>query len=399
MKIAIFSDWHLGLNFQDEIGNDSFNNLLQAFTQIKERDVDVIISCGDLFDKKDLDHEIYYKAIELLNKVDIENNIGLKSRDGKLLKIPMISITGNHEFKGKDYKSTGDVLEVGGYLKNLHAERVTIEKEDEKITVFGISGLDDRFFVDVLKKWNPKPIEGHYNILLIHQSIAEYLPIKEEGVPSLSNLPSGFDIIVNGHLHWNIVEKINEKTRFLMPGSTVSTQNKKIESDKEKGFFILNTKTNDLFFESIKDTRKIYYLDLKINQKNPIDIKEEIIERIEKLEKNKEKKPLLRIVLKGELLKGYFLKDIDLKEIQEKYKDDFYISFSNKLLEEKLKESIEKLKSIETEKGDVFERSRQIFFEQIKQTNISKDFDYERLFNILYNNDVEKAKEVILKED
>jgi hypothetical protein len=96
-------------------------------------------------------------------------------------------------------------------------------------------------------------------------------------------------------------------------------------------------------------------------------------------------------------LKGYFLKDLNLKEIENKYKDDFYISFSNKIQEQRLKESVEKLKSIEQNKGNLFEISKNIFFEQIMQTNISKDFDYQRFFDILYNGDLEKAKEFILE--
>jgi DNA repair protein SbcD/Mre11 len=397
MRIAIFSDWHLGLNFGSDLEMDSFVQLLQAFMQIKEKEIDLIITCGDLFDKTKPSHEVYFEAIKLLNQVDIENKLKLKSRLDRVLKIPMIGIIGNHEYLGKDYKSTVELLEVMDFLRVVHADYITLEKEGEKVSIFGLSGVPDRFAKDIMDKWNPKPIENSYNILLIHQSIKEYLPFESEEMLSLSNLPKGFDIIANGHLHWSVSEKINEKTLFLMPGSTVSTQNKKIESEKEKGFFIIDTKKNSLDFETIKNTRKVFYLDLDLKKANPVEIKEKIIEELEKRKENFEKKPFLRIRLKGELLDGYFLKDVNLKEIEERYKDLFYLSFANKLQEQRLKESVEKLKSIEQNKGNVFEISKEIFFEQIKQTNISKDFDYQRFFEVLYNKDLEKAKKIILE--
>lgn len=397
MKIAIFSDWHLGLNFGSDLEMDSFVQLQQAFIQIKEKNVDLIITCGDLFDKQLPNHEVYYEAIKLLNEVSIENKLKITSKENKILKIPMIGIIGNHEYRGKDFKSTVELLEVMGFLRSLHGEHITLEKDGEKISIFGLSGVDDRFFKDVLKKWNVQPIKDSYNILLIHQSILEFLPIENDEVPSLSILPNGFDIIANGHLHWHVIEKLNEKTRFIMPGSTVSTQNKKIEAEKEKGFFILDTKNNNLEFESIKNTRKVYYLDLNLKKVTPTEIKEKINLEILKIkEKKHNKKPLLRIRIKAELLQGYFLKDVKLKEIEEEHKNDFYISFANRIMEEKLKDSVEKLRSLEQNKGNVFEISKNIFFDQIKQTNISKDFDYERLFDLLYNDDKEKAKEIIL---
>lgn len=400
MKIAIFSDWHLGLNFKTDLEMDSFVQLSEAFLQIKEKNVDLIITCGDLFDKTMPSHEVYYEAIHLLNQVDIENKINLSSRQHRKLKIPMIGIIGNHEYRGKDFKSTVELLEVMNFLRVVHADSVTVEKENQKVNIFGLSGVPDRFAKDILEKWNPTARDGEYNILLVHQSFKEYLPFENEEMLSLSNLPKGFDIIANGHLHWRVIEQLDSKTRFIMPGSTVSTQNKKIEADTEKGFFILDTVTNDLEFTAIRNTRKVFYIDLDLKITTPEKVIEKIKEEIEKvLEKEEEKKPLLRVRVKGELEKGHFLKDINLKGIEEKYKEYFYISFSNKVQEQRLKESVERLKSIQQNKGNLFEISKSIFFEQISQTNISKDFDYQRFFDILYNQDIEIAKKFILDKD
>jgi DNA repair exonuclease SbcCD nuclease subunit len=314
MKIAIFSDWHLGLNFGTDLEMDSFVQLSQAFSQIKEENIDLIITCGDLFDKTMPSHEVYYEAIHLLNQVNIDNHIKLKSRQERNLKIPMIGIIGNHEFRGKDFKSTVELLEVMNFLRVVHADSVTVEKDLEKVTVFGLSGVPDRFAKDILDKWNPTPKDDSYNILLLHQSFKEYLPFESEEMLSLSNLPKGFDIIANGHLHWKVVEQINEKTRFIMSGSTVSTQNKKIEADTDKGYFILDTKTNSLDFTAIKNTRKVFYKDLDLKKVTPEKIIEIITTEIEQLlEKKEDKKPLLRIILKVYIFKCYFKKYLNLK--------------------------------------------------------------------------------------
>lgn len=397
MRIAIFSDWHLGLDFDSETKEDSFFNLLQAFTQIKKENVDLIITCGDLFDKQIPSHEVFFKSIELLNRVDIENKLNLTNTQNKLLKLPMLAIIGNHEYRGKDFISSVELLEVMGFLRVLHANHIFFSKDSQTVNIFGLTGVPDRFAKDILVKWNPQPLEG-YNILLLHQSFKEYIPFDEQEMLSLSDLPKGFDLIVNGHLHWQMVHKLDEKTKFIMPGSTIPTQNKKIESEKEKGFFILDTLSGDLNFKEIKNIRKIFYLDLSLKSTNPEKISQEIQNEIQKIKDIPSKKPFLRVKLKGELEEGFFLKDLELKEIEKKYSDLFYISFSNLILEKKLKESVEKLKSLEQNKGNLFDISKNIFFDQIKQTKISKDFDFQRLFDLLYNGELDRAKEHLLND-
>ena len=61
-----------------------------------------------------------------------------------------------------------------------------------------------------------------------------------------------------------------------MPGSTVSTQNKKLEADKPKGYFLLDTETKDLKFFEIENTRPVVYIDLKFKKGNVPEIKKEI---------------------------------------------------------------------------------------------------------------------------
>jgi len=394
MKIAITSDWHLGYLWGDpKLEMDSFTHLSEAFSIMQEENIDLVLVSGDLFDKQTPTPEVFYEAINLFNKINIENKLNLKAED-RILKIPMIGIPGNHEYRGKEYKSTIELLEITGFIKYLHGDSITINN----VSVFGLSGIPDKYALDVLKKWNPIPIPNNYNILLVHQSFREYLPFDDESILTLGNLPGGFDLIVNGHLHWKALEKLEQGGTFIMPGSTIATQNKKIESDTPKGFYILDTETKELRFIELKETRPVIYVDLSFKKSNPKDIESKINEELEKINnKNHKKDPFVRVRIKGDLETGFFSKDIDLKKFEIMY-PNFYLSFANNIEEKSLKESIDKLKELEKNRGNIEEITKEIFIEQIKQTKLSPDFDYQTIYELLEKGDVEKAKALILKK-
>jgi len=395
MKIIIISDWHLGVDWGTELEMDSFAHLLQAFSQIKEENPDLILVSGDIFNETVPSQEIFFEVINFFSSLDLDNKIGI-TNNGKKLKYPIVCIEGNHEYRGKDFKSAVQLLEAMGFLKRLNLESISVFNEDEKINIFGIGSFPDKYFLDILNKWSPIPERGAYNILLMHQSFREFLPFESnDEIPSLSNLPKGFNVIVNGHLHWSYKTMLNDNEYFIMPGSTTTTQNKKIEADNPKGFFVLNTKTNEFLFKEINGTRPIFYLDLHFENSSINQVLGKIKSELDIIKQKKLfKKPLIRIRLKGDLEKGYFLKDLNLKDIEKDY-PDFYISFSVKLNEKGLKESINTIQELQKQKRSLEDISRDVFFEQISQTNVSKDFDYKRLFEILYNDDLEKAKDFI----
>lgn len=396
MKIAIISDWHLGYKWKTEFEMDSFAHLEQAFKQIKENNVDLIICCGDLFDVREPSLDEIYEAIKLLNKVDIENKINLKN-ENKLLKIPLLTIIGNHENRGKDHKSPVHLLEEMGFLKLLHCSNICLEENN--VCVYGMSGVPEKYAKDILEKWSPSPKEENYNILLLHQTIKEYVPIDDEmvGTISLSNIPKGFDLVANGHLHWSDKKQLNEKTTFILPGSTITTQQKKIESNQDKGFFIINTKTKEIAFEKIENTRPSFYEPISFTETNIADVEEKVKKTIEEiLTKDLEKKPLIRIMLKGTLKDGETIKELNLLGLEKKY-PEIYLSFNNKLQEKTIKDNIQKLRELKSQNKDISEMSKEIFLETISQIK-KDDFDYERLFDILKNNDLKKAKELIYEK-
>ena len=392
MRIGIISDWHLGVNFDNELGKDCFTNLLTAFKQLEKQEIDLLLVPGDLFDVSVPSHEVLFDAISILKDLNLKNNFTELSSN-----LPIIAIIGNHEYRSKDYITTVEILESLGFLKLLKADCLKFEKE--KVAIFGMTGVPEKYAKDyLLEKFNPKAISGYYNILMIHQSIVEYLPFEDEMIAtiSLSDLPSDFDLIVNGHLHWSSIVDLPQGPKFLLPGSTVTTQIKKKETEKPKGYFVLDTNTKEFEFFEIEGVRKTYYLDIKFTKKTTAtEIISKAKEELEKLEKTPEKKALVRIRLKGELEDGELLKNLDINSLKKEYSDYFYISLKNDISEKKLKESIEQLKKLQTENKNVQELAKEIFSEQIEQTKISKDFDYKRLYELLENGDIEKAKSLI----
>ena len=392
MRIGIISDWHLGVNFDNELGKDSFTNLLTAFKQLEKQEIDLLLVPGDLFDVSVPSHEVLFDAISILKDLNLKNNFTELSSN-----LPIIAIIGNHEYRSKDYITTVEILESLGFLKLLKADCLKFEKE--KVAIFGMTGVPEKYAKDyLLEKFNPKAISGYYNILMMHQSIVEYLPFEDEMIAtiSLSDLPSDFDLIVNGHLHWSSIVDLPQGSKFLLPGSTVTTQIKKKETEKPKGYFVLDTNTKEFEFFEIEGVRKTYYLDIKFTKKTTAtEIISKAKEELEKLEKTPEKKALVRIRLKGELEDGELLKNLDINSLKKEYSDYFYISLKNDISEKKLKESIEQLKKLQIENKNVQELAKEIFSEQIEQTKISKDFDYKRLYELLENGDIEKAKSLI----
>ena len=262
MRIGIISDWHLGVNFDNELGKDCFTNLLTAFKQLEKQEIDLLLVPGDLFDVSVPSHEVLFEAISILKDLNLKNNFTELSSN-----LPIIAIIGNHEYRSKDYITTVEILESLGFLKLLKADCLKFEKE--KVAIFGMTGVPEKYAKDyLLEKFNPKAISGYYNILMIHQSIVEYLPFEDEMIAtiSLSDLPSDFDLIVNGHLHWSSIVDLPQGPKFLLPGSTVTTQIKKKETEKPKGYFVLDTNTKEFEFLRLKVYEKLIILILSLQK-------------------------------------------------------------------------------------------------------------------------------------
>ncbi|MEM0333036.1 MAG: DNA repair exonuclease, partial [Candidatus Aenigmatarchaeota archaeon] len=233
MIISVISDMHLGFSYDERLEEDSYKNFEIAMNKALE-DSDLIILAGDLFDSRAPKTKAWAYALKILSKATLVENRGAKlvETDKKLKEasiktlshIPIIAIHGNHEIRARGETNAIEALENAGLLIYLDKNYVIFEKDGEKICIYGLSHVQERLAKEILDKWNPYPRKDMFNILVMHQNISPFIYSSlEQPTISLDNLPLGFDLIIDGHIHIKTLEKINNSI-FLIPGSTIITQ-------------------------------------------------------------------------------------------------------------------------------------------------------------------------------
>src|SRR3989338_98379 len=164
MKIAILSDTHLGYA---RFEKDSFDQAESAITNAGEK-ADFIIHAGDIFDIKIPKLETINKALSIFKKS----------------KIPIYAIHGNHERRSKDLVNPAQLLETGELITYLHGSEKVIEKNGEKVQLFGMGNVPEDYANEALKRALEKfvPLQDAFKILILHQSIKELMPNGENEI-------------------------------------------------------------------------------------------------------------------------------------------------------------------------------------------------------------------------
>ncbi|MCD6367500.1 MAG: DNA repair exonuclease [Candidatus Aenigmarchaeota archaeon] len=368
VKIAIISDTHFGVSRGTEREEDCWENAREAFE--KAKDCDLIILPGDLFDGRIPRPEDWAKSMEILSGVNV----------------PVVAIHGNHERRGKEMINPVEGLERAKFLKYIHCNSVTLDVKGVKISIYGIGWVPESYAKEVLRHCNPKPIDGSYNILVMHQSISPYVfnPLDPPSI-RLEDLPPGFDLYVNGHIHWPVKTEVHGKP-FLIPGSTVTTQVNKSESKNPKGFYIVEIGEKvDIKFVKLENARKVYYQEFEISEKDKLS---EVMEKIENYLNgiNDEKKPLVRVILKGKVKSGM---DIDRSKIKKKYRDRLILSIGLKVIEGEVQKKIKLLRDLKEKKVSIDEMGMNILRENMKELDIPPL--YENIFDFLVDGNIDSA--------
>jgi DNA repair exonuclease SbcCD nuclease subunit len=326
MKISILSDFHFGYACNSELENDSFDNVEEAMD--KALDSDLIIITGDIFDTRMPKTQTWAQTIKVLIKPLLKENPGVKLVEStKELKeiskrtlnhLPVLALHGNHERRSREEINPVETLENAGILIHLHCNTIVFEKDGVKVAVHGMSSVAERTAYEVLSQWNPRPMPDCVNILLLHQNIDPYVYSPLE-IPSLnhSNLPKGFDLIINGHIHTKVEEKING-SKFIIPGSLTITQFQRSEAEQEKCFVTVNVgkdKEISTEFVPLEKNRKFLYEELKLQDKT---FREQIEKRVNDIvySRNFSKPPVIRLKIIG---KETEVIDQELRELERKY--------------------------------------------------------------------------------
>ena len=400
MLISILSDFHFGHAWNTMLGEDSFQNAQEAISKCLNSDLILIV--GDIFDSRTPRTEIWAKALKSLSKPLLTKNKGIKLvktikkdldeiSERTLSGVPVLAIHGTHERRSKDQINAIQALEQTGFLIYLHCNGLIFQKRKQKIAIQGMSGVPERYAKQILDRWNLKPVKGCYNILMLHQSIDPYVysPL-EPPTLNLTNLPKGFDLIIDGHIHTREKTKI-DNTTLLMPGSTIVTQLKKEESETPKGFYQIKIgKETKINFIPLKNDRKFFYEEVEL--KSDVPIRDLIEEKIKKILKHESKKiPIIKLKILGKEV----VIDKELREIEKKHSKEAIIYFSKELESPEITRKIELLRNLRERKLSVEEMGLQLLQKNLEELKFTSTFDPENTFKMFCDGEVDRTLDII----
>jgi len=366
MRIAIFSDTHLGYGLDTPRAEDSFRQAKEALEIAQESEL--ILIAGDIFHDRVPRQETLARAL------------GMFSRS----KVPIVAIYGTHERRTKGYINPVQTMEHAGLVTCLHCSGTSVRTGGETVNVFGMSGVPEAHAREVLEKWAPKPeAGGSLNILMLHQNIGEYIysPLEPDTL-KLGNLPRGFDLIIGGHIHWRDISKTPDGTPVLFPGSTIRTQLKKVETEPKGVTFF--SRPDKFEFVPLKTQRKFFYEKIDLEGASQKGILEKVRERLSPLDTEGS---LVRLKLSGTLEANLRNSDIDLRPVLREFKDCL-LSIDKSFDSEKQKRESEVLK--------LRESSRSIEEMGLSLLESELGSDQEELFALIRDGRLKEATEKLL---
>ncbi|MDE1870649.1 MAG: metallophosphoesterase family protein [Candidatus Micrarchaeota archaeon] len=391
MKVAIVSDMHIGY---ERFAEDAYVQAKEALEKASEL-ADLIIMPGDIFDKRSPKPEVIAQAINIFRE------LSQKKWDAKVIgftgsnlhtDVPVIGISGTHERTAFGKENPFSLLGLAGLVVDTSEATTIVGKGGEKVAIFGLGGLSEEMVMESLKELKPRPVSGAFNIFMFHQSTYELLPFSEDFI-HYDDLPKGFDLYVDGHIH-NMVEADVHGKKLLIPGSTVLTQLKDGEQNG-KGFILFDTSTYRYEFVKIK-SRPFVSVELDFDMARPKDVKERCEGKIDEILDRHETKPIIRLKLRGTIESGFGSTDMPLQSILMKYSQKAVIEIDNsKLLNPELQSSIEELRDNKIGSIPVKDLGMKMLSEKLKEQKFDEKIDHEQLFGILSN---DSKKEKVLKE-
>ena len=396
MIVGILSDTHLGY---PRFYEDSFSQFDEAFRAACDAS-DVVILPGDIFDTKVPRFEVIAQAMHLFEYGKSKDWTGkAKGRNGEL---PVVAIHGTHDRRSKEMINPVQLLAASGFVTNASDGVAVFEKEGadgkiEKVAIHGFGGTPEDEVHKALKARELKPIPGAYNILVLHQTITDIIPVAQ-GI-TLEDLPPGFDLYLNGHIHKRHLITRNGRT-LLIPGSTVITQLKK-EEEEPRAWVRLDTSKKEFKFMDIK-SRHLHHIELSFEKAEPAQIVDRCRKEIEAALSKREDMPIIRVQLKGSVKEGLKRENIDLSSLNELYGDRCFLQVDNDLDSQGLKEKMESLRKMYEQKMSVREIGVQMLRQKLAaaaSANGGKEIDAERLMDLLQDDDnIDAAIEELTKK-
>ena len=391
MKLAIVSDLHIGY---ERFYEDAYIQAKEALDMASAA-ADAVLLPGDIFDRRNPKPEVMAQAVNLFRDLkekkwnarvsEFRSTRGAKAYTD----VPIIAIPGTHERTMEGRENPISVLALAGLLIDTSEATSIIEKDGEMVSVYGMGGLSEETIREKIPDV-PKP-EGLFSVFMFHQSVYELLPFNDHFI-HLEDLPAGFDLYIDGHIHNKIIGKVHEK-ELLIPGSTVLTQLKESEQEP-KGFFVYDTETGKYEFRKI-NSRPFVFLDLEFEDATPELFSSRAEMEIERVIKSNSTKPIIKLRIKGNIMKGFKSIDMPVRALRSKFLDSAFLEIDmSKLADIETQESIEELREGKFGNMSVKEMGMSLFSSKLKESGMESKINYVELFNILSTN----KKETALKE-
>jgi DNA repair exonuclease SbcCD nuclease subunit len=315
----------------------------------------------------------------------------------------VVALHGNHERRTHGLTNPVEALEAAGQLVHLHASTLVFDTPDGKLAIHGLSNVPDKYLLSTLKSWNPKPVEGAFNILVLHQSIGNFVYSTEERPPlDISDLPPGFDLYVCGHVHCR-AETLVFGRPLLIPGSTERTQLLLQEAQNPKGFYMVETGDGAKHkFIELLSPRDFLYEELKFKEAAISELHSAVKAKVEELlkrhRKNQQKVPIVKIRLVGTLSKGATKSDFDEYTIIEEYKDRAIVNIRKEaLVSPELEDKLQLLREFREKHLSIDEQAMTLLEECLREADHVRMLDVRELYGLLVEKRDEEAFKRILE--
>lgn len=286
IKILLTTDNHVGYKENDPIrSDDSWKTFNEILMTAKDRDVDMIVHGGDLFDVNKPSKKSFYRVMESIRshclgdrpcELELLSDFNAVSGDffpvnyedpNINVSIPIFAISGNHDdATGSSLLLPMDVLAVSGLVNNfgkvtlanaLYISPILLQKGTTKFALYGMSHVRDERLFRLFREGNVRFLrpdvytDDWFNFLCVHQNHHAYSSQKSY-LPELV-LPDFLDFVYWGHEHECLPEpQLNPVKNFhtLLPGSSIVTSLSDGEANR-KHVFILKIKGKQFSVEAI----------------------------------------------------------------------------------------------------------------------------------------------------
>ena len=409
MKVAVISDTHLGTKWGTPRQQDSFDQAREAIERALELGAKIILIPGDIFETRRPHQEVWAQAMWILSPALMREQSEVKLIDSidknredisevALRGVPIIALHGNHERSARGLLNPVQALEKAGFLIHLHHTTLIFETPAGRIAVHGMSSVPERHAKNVLSTWNPKPIKGAFNILMLHQAVGQYVFSSEEfPTIDLPDLPRGFDLYICGHMHYHAEATAHGKP-LLFPGSTERTQLLLIEAQVPKGFYMLDV--GDLLsyeFVELKGVRDFHYEEMNFDGVGISQLNEAVKGKIEELlsrpRRNPNKLPLIRLRLRGTLAKDASRTEFDHEAIIQEFADRALVAINkDDLIAPGLEEKVKFLRELRERHVAVDEMAMQLIESNLKDIGYAQMFDARTIYELLADGRAEEAQ-------